>query len=192
MRRWATAAALGYVLLVPLQAAAGWQGISQALAAEKQEAQAITRQFARLREAIGTASSGRELHRRLAPLQGPALSDADLARPLPEVRSRLLAGIDAAENRLRQRQREGQQLGRTLEVVQNTVRLCLSAALLGLAFAAAAPARDGKRSLLESWMVSVSRTTRRFRVQRRKENPAGPDAEYFEELSRREGGGGPR
>ena len=78
----AVAAALGFLLLLPLQTVAGLQqgrSLNQAQASRLQGAEAKLRA---LREVVAGATSNADLNVQLQKLSGPVLGPADIAQPL--------------------------------------------------------------------------------------------------------------
>ena len=78
----AVAAALGFLLLLPLQTVAGLQqgrSLNQAQASRLQGAEA---KLKALRQAVAGATSNADLNQQLQKLQGPVLGPADIALPL--------------------------------------------------------------------------------------------------------------
>ena len=79
----AVAAALGFLLLLPLQTIAGLRTsrtVNNAQAARIQGAEAKLKV---LRQAVAGATSNADLNQQLQKLQGPVLGPADIAQPLP-------------------------------------------------------------------------------------------------------------
>ncbi len=97
----ALVAATGFLLLIPLQLYGVWQQVRSAGLPGPRER--LLHGTTVLRQAIGDASSHQDLQRRLLELQSPGLRPADLATPLPQLRSELLAGVAQVEARIRSR-----------------------------------------------------------------------------------------
>ena len=98
--RLAVAAALGFLLLVPLHTAAGLRqnrSISTNQSSRIQDAEA---RLLALRQAVASASSSADLKQKLQTLQGPVLGPADLTQPLPLLRAQLQAMLDQAEQQI--------------------------------------------------------------------------------------------
>ena len=79
----AVAAALGFLLLLPLQTIAGLQTsrtVNNAQAARIQGAEA---KLKALRQVVASATSNADLNLQLQKLSGPVLGPADIAQPLP-------------------------------------------------------------------------------------------------------------
>ena len=81
--RFATWAALGFLLLVPLLCFSTWRGITNVNSAIQKQSAGLTRNANDLLAAINNASSPQELQRSMVELQGPQLRNEDLAQPLP-------------------------------------------------------------------------------------------------------------
>lgn len=190
VRQWAIAAALGYLLLIPLLSSAAWRGLSQVLTAERQEQRLVTGQLASLRAVVRSSPTATTLARQWRGLNGPRLSTTDLEQPLPQLRAQLLDDLQQIDNRIRRSGGGAARQTRVWGVVQNTLRLCLSALFLALGFAAAAKARGRSRTLLEVWQDSGFCSVNRLRVHGPRRSRIGPacaeDAEYLEAISPRD------
>jgi hypothetical protein len=184
VRQWAIAAALGYLLLIPLQASAAWRGLSQVLSSERQEQKVVTDQLSVLREVVRNAPSTAALQEQWGERQGPRLNAADLAQPLPQLRGQLLAQLQALENRWQASAQARAQQNKVWGVVQNTLRLCCSALFLALGFAAAAQGRRGSLSLLQDWQLAWLQCGKRLRRRGwHKRSSHNEDAEYLDAIS---------
>ena len=102
--RFAQAAALGFVLLIPLHLGATWSLLNQQLASGQAQqglqGQAVIGQ---LRQAITAATSHQDLARRLGDLpilKSGSGSAADLALPFPQRQRNLLEGLARSERQL--------------------------------------------------------------------------------------------
>jgi hypothetical protein len=92
----AVAAALGFLLLLPLQTIADLKtsrSLNNAQAARIQGAEA---KLKALRQAVATAASNADLNKQLQKLEGPALGPADIAQPLPLLKAQVGALLDQA------------------------------------------------------------------------------------------------
>ncbi len=99
--RLAVAAALGFLLLVPLQILASVQLLQSAGVADARRAAAISSDYNALRQEILAATSTSDLQRRLQRLRRPAaplVGSADQAAPLEPLRQRLLTGLKTARS----------------------------------------------------------------------------------------------
>jgi GNAT superfamily N-acetyltransferase len=92
-RRWALPAALGFLLLIPLQGYAAWRFQRTATVAQEQRTTQTSQQLFELRQAIKSATSHEELQTKLKQLFGrnAGLSPSELRMPMGELRNMLLA-----------------------------------------------------------------------------------------------------
>jgi hypothetical protein len=93
--RLALVAALGFVLLIPLQLASSWGSLNLLANGQNQQRLQGLAVIGQLRQAISTASSHQDLASRLASLPRPQSgsgSAADLALPFPQRQRNLLEG----------------------------------------------------------------------------------------------------
>ena len=79
----AVAAALGFLLLLPLQTIAGLRTSRTANNAQAARIQGAEAKLKALRQAVAGAASNADLNQQLQKLQGPVLGPADIAQPLP-------------------------------------------------------------------------------------------------------------
>ena len=164
--RWALAACIGFLLLIPLQCYAGWRLYSTVTSYQQQRISDSSRQLADLRQAISSASTHQELQADVQKLIGKnaGLSPFDLSIPMPELRKKLLARTEQAANRLEQRV-EAQAAIEPDKPLKQTIRIVVSAVAyaIGFAFIAGVLPRVPAESLV----------TRR-----------GVDQDYFKSLSK--------
>lgn len=172
-RLWAAAAALGFLLLIPLQAAAILSGLSSARAEQSSRAAAAQRRFEILRRTIASAPDLATLQARLQALQGPDLTPADRALPLPQLRRQLDAALVDASTSVQTRLRwpSSQQLW---AILQDSVRLPLSSLAFALAFAAGGQRPSDRHSLLRTLLKTMSMLGTRSRGRRRSRSAAEP------------------
>jgi hypothetical protein len=155
IRALAVWASLGFVLLIPLQAAAGMRQLRSGEAQVRQRLQ----QVSKATDAIEKASTAAEL--RAAILQVPGIQapqlPATFPQPIDQVRSRLLERLrprlKAVETRLQNQMRQAWQ-----QWVKDTARDSLMAGFLAIGFAALGRPSASKPPLL--W--SVIHMRRRF------------------------------
>ena len=101
--RLALVAALGCVLLIPLQLASSWGSLNLLANGQNQQRLQGLAVIGQLRQAISTASSHQDLASRLASLpipQSGSGSAADLAQPFPQRQRNLLEGLARSERQL--------------------------------------------------------------------------------------------
>ena len=81
--------ALGFLLLLPLQEFATWRGLSQGLQQDSARRADAERRSGAMLQAIQVATSVDDLQSRMQRLQGPTLTPADRALPLPQLLDQL-------------------------------------------------------------------------------------------------------
>lgn len=184
----AAAAAIGYLLLIPLQAYAVWNGVSSASRGQSRQLKTAIDRITVMRQAVKQAGSTAELQSRLRVLQGPALPPSDATRPIEAIRPQILAGLETAENTVRQRL-EGLPPDRLWQLVQETLRVMVSAVAYAGAFSAAAFLPGKPLSLLDMWLLRFRRNRRRGETPPKStgRRTSGSNAEYLRELSRSRG-----
>lgn len=138
-RRWSTAAALGFLLLAPLQGFAAWQVFRNADHTRTREFEQSNRQFAHLREVVSSSTSSTELSSRVQALPGgrDLLPATDPSKPLPQLKKELLSGLELSEKQLRQRRLEAPAI-KTGPPLRESLRLAITALAYAYAFAFAA------------------------------------------------------
>lgn len=159
-RKWALAAAIGFLLLIPLQVSAGWRLYRNVTSqAEKQSSQSAAK-LSELRQAIATATSTQEFQARLQQLAGnnAGLTPTQLNTPINQLRQELLARADQVANRLQQSIVEAQSSLKPDRLFKETVRIVLSALFyaVGFAFLSGALPRTGKRVVPMSRGAQIS------------------------------------
>ena len=96
-------AAVGFLLLIPLQIASSWGTLNLLASGQQQQRLQGVAMVGALRQAVNTSSSHEELEQRLrnlpVKLNNPG-SRADLALPFRERQRRILAGLDRSEQQL--------------------------------------------------------------------------------------------
>lgn len=159
-RRWALAAAIGFLLLIPLQVYAGWSLYRTVSSRAEQQSSQAAGKIAELRQAVATAASTQELQARLQQLAGnkAGLSPTQLRIPIAQLRQELLAGADQAANQLQQRI-EAQASFKPDRLIKETIRIAISALFYGAgcAFLSGALLRsDQRRSMAIGWRSRIS------------------------------------
>jgi hypothetical protein len=166
LARLAILAALGYLLLLPLLGQAVWRGYSQAAIQVQLQGQQAQEQLSSLKQAVAAATSGRDLQQRLAALKGPTLTDADLQRPLPELKQQLSAALDQA-GRTAAAQRQRVTPRSPLTMTWDFTRVAAGSLALALGFASLSQRRGSPLSLLQEWLARGSRRHQRPMAGRR-------------------------
>ncbi len=153
---WALIAVLGFLLLIPLQGYAVWNGISTANNQQNSQLKGVSGRIAAMREAINKSSSTQELQRRLLALRLPSLSAPDLAQPLPQLRKAMLAALEQTEIRATDRFK-GIQPQQLWLVIQGSIRAVFSALVLVVGFAAFTRRPRKELTLLQQWQDRFQR-----------------------------------
>ncbi len=135
-RRWALAAALGFLLLVPLQGFAAWRFYSTVTGSQQQQLSQASQKLADLRQAISSATSHQELQARVQQLfgQNASLSPAELRTPIGELRPMLLSRAEQASRQLMQ-QIEAQAAIKPDQLLKESLRIAISAVAYAIGFA---------------------------------------------------------
>jgi hypothetical protein len=177
-RQLAVAAALGFVLLLPLQLSAGLRQQSAAGSAQVQRIQGAERRLAQLRQATAAATSNADLNASLLRLNGPVLGPADLANPLPLLKAQVNAVFDQAQAQIN-RDRAALPPVTATTALPELLRTSLACLLLATAFAGFARRAGVELTLLEEGQRQL-RWLRRFRpgYLRRRSN-----ADYIREMA---------
>lgn len=176
-----------FLLILALQPLAGWGELRRIQADQQRETVAIDGRLREVRRAILAASSPVSLLRDLEVLQAPALPQDVQQLPLPQLKRRLLASLDAAE---RFRRRDGGPLqlkgGSSLSSLLNRV---LQTALLSGLYAVCITAGSPRLRFILSGRVPAKFVPR---MSPKTPMTKGVDAEYFEALSHEQSGDGPQ
>ncbi len=136
LRRWALAAALGFLLLVPLQGLAGWRLYSTVKGSRQEQLSQASQKLADLRQAISSATSHQQLQARVQLLFGPnaGLSPSERRTPIGELRPMLLARAEQASRQLMQ-QIEAQAAIKPDQLLKESLRITISALAYAIGFA---------------------------------------------------------
>jgi hypothetical protein len=180
----AVAAAIGYLLLIPLQGYAAWKAVTSVNSQQGRQLRAASARIESIRQAVQESRSTAELQSKLQTLRGPSLPPADLVRPIEDVRPQILASLQNAEGTLRARL-GGLPPDRVLQVVQESVRVVISSLAYAIAFAAGAFLPGQSLSLLHTWTSWLP--FQRHRAGRSSTSGvrmSASRAEYLHELSR--------
>lgn len=180
----AVAAALGFLLLLPLQTVAGLQqgrSLNQAQASRLQGAEA---KLKALRQAVAGAASNADLNQQLQKLSGPVLGPADIAQPLPLLKAQVGAMLDQAALQIG-REREASQPRTPLLLLPDLLRNALASLALALGFAALARRPGSPLTLLQELQDAWSRSRSRSSwLRSRSGRTINSSEDYLHELSR--------
>ncbi|MEB3167567.1 MAG: HpsJ family protein [Synechococcaceae cyanobacterium] len=147
----AVIASIGYLLIVPLQGAAIWQGLSSLNNAQFRQLQVAKDRIEQIRKAVNDASSTADLQRRLQAIPGPGFPPIDPNRPIATVRPQLLSALNAAQGQVQARS-TGLPADRLQQLIQESIRVGLSALVFAMAFACGSVWPGGSRSLFDIWV----------------------------------------
>lgn len=189
-RRWrvlAVAASLGFLLLLPLQGFATWRGLSQGLQQDAARRAAAERRSEAMLQAIQAATSIDNLQARMQRLQGPTLTPADRALPLPQLRRQLEVNLLAARRQLLDRF-SGPSPTQVWAILSDGVRFALSSLAFAFAFAAGAQRRPSPEPLLLEWSRAFGRWQRwrPLRLGRRPRQSTKDPGRYLREFESRD------
>ena len=178
----AVAAALGFLLLVPLQGVAGLQQSRSTTSAQSSRISGAERRLVALRQAVASAASNAEINQQLQRLQGPVLGPADMAQPLPLLRAQVGAVLDQAQLQIA-RERQASPPANPWRLLPELLRSGIACLALALGFAALAVRPGAERSLLQEWQWGCSGLRKSLR-QRRASRTSGStsNAEYFRQI----------
>lgn len=157
LARLAIVAVLGFLLIIPLQAYAGWNSVATARANVARQLSVATGTFDLLQETISTATSLDNLQARLQAIQTPSLGIRfeDLGLPLPETKRAMLARLKEVREQVEARiQAPAPQ---AIEAVaRDSLRVMLSSLALAIAFAMGAQRKGQEVPLLVEWHTAIS------------------------------------
>lgn len=177
-RQLAVAAALGFLLLLPLQLSAGLRQQSAAGSVQVQRIQGAERRLAALRDLTARATSNAELNAGLLRLNGPVLGPADLANPLPLLKAQVNAVFDQAQAQIN-RDRAALPPSSATTALPELLRSSLACLLLATGFAGFARRAGAELSLLEEMQQRLRRL--RLRPGRGRNNRS--DADWIREMT---------
>lgn len=130
--RWALPAAIGFLLLVPVQGAVAFRVLNQTDARDLGRSQETRQQIGRLRVAIQTAGTSQELIRSVPGLPPPVAAQLS-GLSLAEARQRLLANLDRSEAIIKP-QLGSAQANRRWVVAREALRNIVASVALAAAF----------------------------------------------------------
>lgn len=162
--RLAIPAALGFLLLIPLQASATWSGIDSASQAQQEQRRTIENQFASVRLVINSARTTADLSAGLESLQRQPIAEnsgTDFAQPLPQLRQTLLKRLDEAEVRMVERLKSAAPSLNRASLLMANITAGASAIAYALAFAAAGHRQHRELSLYDEWRMGWVRRRER-------------------------------
>jgi hypothetical protein len=159
LRRLATIAVAGYLLLIPLQGLAVSRGIresSQRIGIQRNELEKRLDVIARV---VNESKSAAEIQERLRRLPGaPQIPPEQLAEPLPQLRQRFAAGLERSRARLRATDTKPN-ADAVQRLLKESLRIAISSLALAFAFGASATVggTSSTRSLIDELQDSTSK-----------------------------------
>jgi hypothetical protein len=157
LARLAILAVAGFLLIVPLQAYAGWQSVAVARANVARQLSAATSTFDLLQDTITTATSLDNLQARLQAIQTPSLGIRfeDQGLSLPETKRTMIARLKEVRQQVVARiQAPAPQ---AIEAaIRDSLRVMLSSFALAIAFAMGAQRKGRDVPLLVEWHTMFS------------------------------------
>lgn len=130
----AAVAAIGFLLLIPLQISAVTRGLLNVRVGLAQQTKSIDRQATRFRTEIRNAVTISELKTRMVAIGGPVPGPEDLRTPLPELKQSLLKLVDLETTRLKGDIDRFSFKDEAWALAEQTLRLSISALALSLGF----------------------------------------------------------
>lgn len=161
----ALAAALGFVLLIPLQASATFRQSSALQKVQSARIANAERRLAAMRQVVATATSNDDLNRRLQELNGPVLGPADVAQSLPLLKAQVDAVLDQAAIQIRRERQANPPLSR-IALLPDLARNAIADLALAIAFAALSRRPGTKRSPLDELSKDLKRRNRLREIRR--------------------------
>jgi hypothetical protein len=166
LRQWAMAAAIGFLLLIPLQGFATWRSYTDAKTNQQTLIRQANRRVAPLKRVIESATSTADLQQKLSRLEGVRLQLApeDLSRPLAEVQKSIIANLERSQNLYVDRIASTTAPTQIWAALQNAARTLVASIGFFIGFAAGAQFGPSPLTLQErmsGWSQSVFSGRRR-------------------------------
>lgn len=162
-------AAIGFLLLIPLQGSAILRQGSAVQQAQILRIANAEKRLEALRQSVVVATSSADLNRRLQELNGPVLGPADAAQPLPLLKAQVDAVLDQAALQIRRERQSNPPLKRHA-LLPDLLRSAISSLALAVAFAALGRRPGSHRSPLQELQSSLERRSRYQETRRYKPN----------------------
>lgn len=186
--RLALPAALGFLLLIPLQGFAGWKAYTTSSGVQASQLQRAYRSLEQLNQAVTTAESAEELQQAVREIGGVSLDGLNAAVPLQQLKARLRETVTVSRARIQQGAKATKPTFLTA-VLQQVGRGMLLALAYAVGFSAATTNRRGDCSLLEQillpWILKRQRHFRHYSTSN--QPPRISASNWADEAPRREG-----
>jgi hypothetical protein len=153
MAHWAVAASLGFLLLFPLQITAATSLIAKNFSQIERPGTPADL-LNSMQDIVRNAPDAETIQRRFSAIRGPALSPTELRKPLPQLKSDLLATLKQAENELKARRRN-ESGRRTFILIFDCLRLSVMAVAYAVAFAAFGQRHGQRHTVLEEVIAAM-------------------------------------
>ncbi|WP_216904019.1 HpsJ family protein [Synechococcus sp. CCY 9618] len=190
LARLAILAALGFLLIVPLQSHAVWRSYRDSYSVAAQQQASATQRADAVRQAIEQATSAEDLQERLVALQRPDLRirlDAKTfsAIPLPDLKKQLLSQVDQTEGQYKARF-GSLDPGATDRIFRDSLRAILSSIAFAIAFAALAQRKNSKSPFLMEIPSLPGRLVASLGPRRTRPGQAGAALDFMKSPAKRE------
>jgi len=168
--RLAALAAVLYLLLIPLDLVSTWRQVHGLQIQAQRRMRAIDKVQQQAVQAIEQADDAASLSSRLRQLQGPQLTPADLAKPLPDLKRELRDSVARNFAALRN-QAAGPKAEMLFAMGKESLRLVLSALVCALGMSALSWNTDSGTSQLQDLANGLVRMRLRRKTRRRATTP---------------------
>lgn len=188
-RRWrrssrlAVAAALGFLLLLPLQAVASLQENRSLNTAQNTRISSAERKLIALRRVVCTAASNAALNQQLQRLDGPVLGPADIAQPLPLLKAQVDAVLDQAQAQIAGERQRVPPLN-PWALLPDLLRRAVASLGLAIGFAALAVRPGHDFTLLQEWQEIWILLRLRRADRRRQSDQTQDDLDYIGQINK--------
>ncbi len=151
IRQWAVVAAIGFLLLIPLQGYSTWRAYTDAKVTQQTQIQQAKKRAIPLKQAIQTATTTTDLLQKLSRLQGvrTQLTPEDLSRPLEMIKKEMIANLERSENLYADRLSTTTDPNRIWSAIQAGTRTFVVSIGYFIAFAAGAQPKNSSYTLLD-------------------------------------------
>lgn len=171
----ALVAALGFVLLIPLQITANLRLQQRSAVVETQRIKAIESRLSAVRDAVDQAKNSADLNARLRGLKFVELANTEITKPLPELRQEVNTAFARMQKQIAQ-EKNNLPNANPLLLLPDLLRSSIALLALAGGYAAFARRPQDHLSLLEHLML------RRQRLGKSKGRLASSQRDYFETL----------
>jgi hypothetical protein len=182
---FALLAAVGYMLLIPLQLFALLGGLHKLEQQQNLQSRRATARIEQLRTAVKFAGSTEDLQRRLNEIQAPVLSEQDLQIPIAVLRSQILKNSAISEAAIKRRF-AGIPGDRLWLMIMESARISLLSLAFAFAFASGAKLPGRESGVLDSCLSFWFRQARKLKQFRNKKSNKISDTDYIKMIRSRD------